>query len=385
MSAGDLVQWLKLRPVGAPIDWRKIREEIHYEHVRATTTEERVALLHIFKAVMDLVERSGLSPEDMEKFREARLKDYHSLIVGESLVGETICTETLDAITRREIEAGRMAPDDNLRQIAERGKAVPHLSRAELLEEEKRKATEQQAAILSPEQKPNSVVDVQRFNWLDRAEKSWPTWAVFAWVGAAISIHAVMQRLLGWLYGFIPTQPDLYLRYSELPPFLHGFVRLFARWYAVFLDLPAYGRQAVGLGYWIAIGISGLFLVAFVAGGFFTLARKITKRPPLEEIQRAIENAKEETPQQRLASCNEPEKPMPILSVQRSRHPMQTFLFRLAVFLTLPTWLFGAICLYGITTSASGDSGLFLFLIGLWNALIWGLYWVLCGLFQRST
>jgi hypothetical protein len=139
MSVRDLLQRLQAQPPGAPVDWRKIREDMHDEHDRATTTEERVALLEIFKAVMDLVKRSGLTPEDMEKFKEANLKDYRLLIVKEALVGENICTETLDAVTQREVAAGRMAQDDNLREAAVSGMAAPHLSRAELIAMEAKK------------------------------------------------------------------------------------------------------------------------------------------------------------------------------------------------------------------------------------------------------
>lgn len=133
MSASDLLQRLQAAPPGAALDWRKIREEIHDEHERATTTEERVILLGIFKAVMDLIERSDLDHEDLEKFREARLTDYRLLIVKEALIGENVCTETLDTVTQREISAGRMSPDDSLRETAVVGMAAPHLSRVELI------------------------------------------------------------------------------------------------------------------------------------------------------------------------------------------------------------------------------------------------------------
>lgn len=67
MSASELLQRLEAHPLDAPLDWRKIREEIHEEHERATTLEERVTLLAIHKAVMDEVERSGIAAENMEK------------------------------------------------------------------------------------------------------------------------------------------------------------------------------------------------------------------------------------------------------------------------------------------------------------------------------
>lgn len=131
MSA--LLQRLQATGPGDSLDWRKIREEIHDEHDRATTTAERVTLLEIFQAVMNQVERSGLSPEDLESFKDARKKDYNLLIVKETRVGENVCTETLYAVTEREVAVGRMAPDHPLRAAAVEAMAAPHLSREELV------------------------------------------------------------------------------------------------------------------------------------------------------------------------------------------------------------------------------------------------------------
>ena len=82
---------------------------------------------------MDVVE-SQLAPEQLSIFQETRRKHYSSFIVEEALVGENICVETLYAITSREVEAGRMAPDHNVRKAAEMGVAEPHMSRAELVQ-----------------------------------------------------------------------------------------------------------------------------------------------------------------------------------------------------------------------------------------------------------
>jgi len=116
MSVSELLERLKALPVGAPLDWRQIREDIHTEHERATTTADRVALLKIHKALMDRVERDVAS-DNMEKFKEARRKDYRILIARETLVGENVDPQKLGEITQREVEAGRMASDDNLREL----------------------------------------------------------------------------------------------------------------------------------------------------------------------------------------------------------------------------------------------------------------------------
>ncbi len=49
------------------------------------------------------------------------------------MVGTNVCVGTLDEVTRREIDAGRMAEDDELRNLAKMSMAAPHLSRAELI------------------------------------------------------------------------------------------------------------------------------------------------------------------------------------------------------------------------------------------------------------
>jgi hypothetical protein len=134
MSASDLLERLRSMPIGAPMEFTKIRDEIHEEHERATTTEERVTLLKIFTAVMDQVERSGLSPDDLEQLRAARLQDYRLLLVRESLIGEKVSPDILFEVTEREIAAGRMAPDDDLRQAAVEGKAAFDPSPADPLE-----------------------------------------------------------------------------------------------------------------------------------------------------------------------------------------------------------------------------------------------------------
>lgn len=263
------------------------------------------------------------------------------------------------------------------------------LTEAGKVEEQKRKEAErkegERAAIPPPQRKLQATIGVRQFNWLDRAERSWPKWAIYAWAGAGALNYVVIEYFLGWLHRFIPSQPDLYSRYSEIPLFLHGIVQLSARWYAGFLDLPAYGRQIIGFGlYWIALGVGGLFLAGFATVGFFTLARKITNRPPLEDIERVIEAETECCEKRELNIRAEPNgQPLPVRTVPQSRHPVQTFLFRLAIFLTLPTWFLGVASVYGVATNRSGEAGLFLFLIGLWNAFVWGLYWVLCGLFPR--
>jgi hypothetical protein len=100
------------------LDWRATRDEIHELHKQATTSEERGALLAIYKAVMDLAERSA-TISDIDKFREARQSDYNLFLIREAAdEAGNIVPETLLAVTEREIAAGRMAKDDDMRRLA---------------------------------------------------------------------------------------------------------------------------------------------------------------------------------------------------------------------------------------------------------------------------
>lgn len=134
MSTSSLVELLKNHPTDAALDWRQIREDIHTEHETAST-EERVILLGLFAALMDLVERNVQANEELQKFREIRSQDYNLLIVKEAMVGDNVCAQTLHTITGREIDAGRMQSDHELRRTAVQAISEPFKSRAALIVE----------------------------------------------------------------------------------------------------------------------------------------------------------------------------------------------------------------------------------------------------------
>jgi hypothetical protein len=131
MSSQDLYDRLPEDSVKILLGWREIRAKVHEEFDRATE-KERCALLQLFTATMNIAEAT-IEPAELESFRKTRKQDYDRLIVKESLVGESICSETAYAVTRREIAAGRMSPDDDLARTAAAVIAAPHLSRAELI------------------------------------------------------------------------------------------------------------------------------------------------------------------------------------------------------------------------------------------------------------
>ena len=135
MNAKDILSRLQAdTEAGKPLDFRAVREQIHDAAEQTVDSSERVILLQVFHAVMDLVERSGnIAPEDLGLFRDTRAKDYRVLLMREVLIGQNVSVELLHAVTQREVQAGRMTEDDELRQLAGKGLAEPYLSVQELL------------------------------------------------------------------------------------------------------------------------------------------------------------------------------------------------------------------------------------------------------------
>ncbi len=104
---------------------RAYRDEIVELNHTARTDEEQSALLFAFKALMDRVENLGLiDGQSLEKFRGARKGDYMMMLGVQATIGELIDPERLDYVTRREVEAGRLAANDDFREFAVAGATV---------------------------------------------------------------------------------------------------------------------------------------------------------------------------------------------------------------------------------------------------------------------
>jgi hypothetical protein len=138
MSANDLLQELQSRSDGASIDWRSIRERVHHEFDAANTVAERELLLAIFKTTMDYAEAT-VAKEDLQKFREARRQDYNLLLIKETRVGNNISPERMLEVTAREIAAGRMTEDHELRELSVDACASLHSTHAEMIAAEDQK------------------------------------------------------------------------------------------------------------------------------------------------------------------------------------------------------------------------------------------------------
>ncbi len=123
MNAAELLQRLKSAPAGSPLDWKAVREEIAEEYERAPAAD-RVTLLQIYQAVMDRAERA-VSSADLPTFRTARRQDYNRMLLSECIVnGGNLSPNAIKVVTDREVAAGRMAPDDELRRLAVAGTPV---------------------------------------------------------------------------------------------------------------------------------------------------------------------------------------------------------------------------------------------------------------------
>lgn len=142
-----------LNAPGAPLNnWREINKAICDEFSGATE-DHRISLLGAFKSTMDIAETT-ITPESLDIFRNARDQQYKSMIYQEALVGENICMETLDAVTLREVAAGRMSPDYSCRKLAIQGMAEQHFTRAELMAMVPAK---QESVSTSKENAPKSI------------------------------------------------------------------------------------------------------------------------------------------------------------------------------------------------------------------------------------
>ena len=105
-------------------DWQGCRADIHREFDKAQTFDQRGALLAIFHAMMDIVEKNLIASDDLEKFRKARDQDYCLLLVKECTKDANVRPDLLEQATTREVEAGRMSQDHQLRQLAVSGMAM---------------------------------------------------------------------------------------------------------------------------------------------------------------------------------------------------------------------------------------------------------------------
>ena len=140
MSIDDLTRELSTT---GPFDFTTVREKVESELDTAASSEQRGRILALFSKMMDQAERNlavrDHQQESLEQLKRARAQHYKRFIVRECTVGAgsagggDMSVEMLMAVTNREIAAGRMTEEHELRRMALEGAAAPHLSHAELV------------------------------------------------------------------------------------------------------------------------------------------------------------------------------------------------------------------------------------------------------------
>ena len=116
-------------PAEATAQWRQLRTRIHDAFECARTSAQRAALLTLNQSLMSLAEK-GLDTKDLESFREIRGHSYTMLIVKECLVGDRIDPTLAQTVVQRELAAGRMAPNHQLRDLKQMVAFAEHMQRS---------------------------------------------------------------------------------------------------------------------------------------------------------------------------------------------------------------------------------------------------------------
>jgi hypothetical protein len=111
-----------------PATWdqaKSLRDEIFELNQMAETNEEKSALLFAFHSLMTSPETLNLvSSESVDELKKVIAADYRTMMVVQASIDGMVDPDRLGYVTRREVEAGRLAADDDFRQFAEDGAAV---------------------------------------------------------------------------------------------------------------------------------------------------------------------------------------------------------------------------------------------------------------------
>jgi hypothetical protein len=104
-------------------DWKTFRDEIVSLHAAATTEEEYVTLLEAHRNLI-AVGKYAYNEETYAKLLPVAEAEYKMFLNKESMENDMINPMLLERVTRREVEAGRLAPNDELRKLAVAGSEV---------------------------------------------------------------------------------------------------------------------------------------------------------------------------------------------------------------------------------------------------------------------
>ena len=104
-------------------DWHAFRNEIAALHDKATTETEYVALLEAHRNLV-AVGKFAYDDETYTKLLPIAAAEYRMFLNKEALMNGSINPTLLERITRREVEAGRLEPGDDLRKLSLAGASV---------------------------------------------------------------------------------------------------------------------------------------------------------------------------------------------------------------------------------------------------------------------
>ena len=104
-------------------DWRSFRDEIAALHEQAETEQEFVTLLEAHRNLVT-VGQYAFDKETYAKLLPIAEAEYRMFLNKEATEGGLVNPALLERITRREVEAGRLAPDDEFGKLAAAGAAV---------------------------------------------------------------------------------------------------------------------------------------------------------------------------------------------------------------------------------------------------------------------
>ncbi|HUO44162.1 MAG TPA: hypothetical protein VMT94_04515 [Burkholderiales bacterium] len=121
----DLLE-LTSSPGSVVLNIEEILAQIAKEYSETIDPIQREALLNLHHTSLNIVQ-STVSPEHLQEFLDARSKHYRGLLVSETVDAEgTTSPSELVRVTAREISAGRMNENDELRVLALTFAAAKH-------------------------------------------------------------------------------------------------------------------------------------------------------------------------------------------------------------------------------------------------------------------
>jgi len=109
--------------IGQGGDWRAFHDEIAALHAEATTEEEYVTLLEAHRKLV-AVGKFAFDEETYAKMLPIAAAEYRNFLNKEALEDGIINPVLLERVTRREVQAGRLDPDDSFRTLAVAGASV---------------------------------------------------------------------------------------------------------------------------------------------------------------------------------------------------------------------------------------------------------------------